>query len=267
MAAGKSDILFSDLDGTLIFSAKLRRVGDVVIDRLNGEPISCITARQAELLPRIRRLIPVTSRSIEQFRRIEFPEGFAPEYALCSNGGTLLVNGVPDSDWTSRSAEFFAECETELDKFRQLLENDPDRIFDIRLVDGLFLFTKSARSDITLSRLGAYSERCDCFAAGRKVYVIPKKLAKGCAVKRLAQRLGLARENIFCAGDSLVDVSMLSAAGTALFTDDIPERLIAADRKLPHPREGFAEFVTDFTCGKSPRNTQDLLRNMHTSGY
>lgn len=241
-------ILFSDLDGTLIFSARLRRPDDVVVDWYNGEPVSCITPRQAERLAGLRRVIPVTSRSVEQYRRIKFPEGFSPEYALCSNGGTLLVNGEPDADWTSRSLAVYRECSNELERFRGLLERDPDRSFEIRLVDGLFLFTKSADPERTLGRLGA-GELCGCFAQGRKVFVIPHGLSKGEAVRRLAERLGLTRERIVCAGDSLVDVSMLNIARTALFTENIPAELVTADEKIVRPRERFSEFVTEYVCG------------------
>lgn len=245
MEAGKSKILFSDLDGTLIFSAKRRRVGDIIVDSLRGEAVSCITPRQAELLPKISCIIPVTTRSLEQYRRICFPDGFSPEYALCGNGGTLLVNGVPDADWTSRSTAVYRECESELEHFRKLLESDPDRCFEIRLVDGLFLFTKSEDTAHTLKRLGA-GELCECFAQGRKVFVIPKELSKGVAVRALAERLGLTRTDMVCAGDSLVDVPMLNEADTALFTDNIPSELVTADIKHRRPQDGFTEFVTEF---------------------
>ena len=95
-------LIFSDLDGTLIFSASRKQPGDIVCEYKDNREISCITKRQAELLPGLE-IIPVTTRSIEQYRRIRFPEGFSPEYALTDNGGTLLVNGVPDPDWARRT--------------------------------------------------------------------------------------------------------------------------------------------------------------------
>ena len=150
-----------------------------------------------------------------------------------------------DEDWTSRSISVYRECGSELEHFRGLLENDTDRCFEIRLVDGLFLFTKSGDTARTLERLGT-GELCECFAQGRKVFVIPKRLSKGLAVRALAKRLGLARSSIVCAGDSLVDVPMLNEADTALFTDNIPSGLVAADIKHRRPQEGFTEFVTEF---------------------
>lgn len=236
--------MFSDLDGTLIFSAKRKQVGDIVIERKDGAEISCVTARQAELFPRLDNVIPVTTRSIEQYRRIEFAKyGFAPKYALCDNGGTLLVNGGLDAEWTEWSSGIFAECEDELSRFRELLERDERRSFEVRLVDRLFLFTKSAKPPETLEYLGS-GERCESFFTGEKVYVVPKKLNKGAAVKRLSKRLGLAE--FAAAGDSLMDLPMLNAASVAVFTENIPESEVAAREKIIRPREGFSEFVTEF---------------------
>lgn len=236
--------MFSDLDGTLIFSAKRKQVGDIVIERKNGEEISCVTARQAELFPSLENVIPVTTRSIEQYRRIEFARfGFEPKYALCDNGGTLLVDGGVDMEWLGWSAEIFAESRHELSRFRELLENDPRRGFEVRLVDGLFLFTKSKKPPETLKYLGN-GELCESFFTGEKVYVVPKKLSKGAAVKRLAERLGLA--DFAAAGDSLMDLPMLNAARTAVFTNNIPEKEVTARENISRPREGFSEFVTEF---------------------
>lgn len=272
MAAGKFDILFADLDGTLIFSAKRRQDGDIIIERKDGEPISCVTARQAELFPRLVNVIPVTTRSVEQYRRIEFARlGFVPKYALCDNGGTLLVDGEPDGEWARWPAEIFAECEAELSRYRELLERDPRRSFEVRLVDGLFLFTKSSKPPETLEYLGNIGNRelCESFATGEKVYVVPKNLNKGAAVKRLAARLGLSEfaaaatrcceaaaqggnrtlPRIAAAGDSLMDVPMLNAAHTAIFTENIPAELVTARKTIIRPRAGFTEFVTETAAG------------------
>lgn len=235
--------LFSDLDGTLIFSARRKQVGDVVIERKDGEPISCVTARQAELFPKISNVIPVTTRSVEQYRRIEFERiGFAPKYALCGNGGVLLVNGEPDKAWSEWAESVFRECREELSRFRTLMEKDPRRSFEVRLVDGLFLFTKSAAPSETLDFLGE-SETCECFSTGEKIYAVPKKLSKGAAVGRLAKRLGLME--FAAAGDSLMDLSMLNAADIAVFPNDLPEERVTVREKLIYPRIDFPEKVTE----------------------
>ncbi len=242
MAVGKCKLFFSDLDGTLIFSAKHRKDGDIVVEKKDGESITCISPKQSELFPLLSEaVVPLTTRSIEQYKRIVI-EGFSPKYALCSNGGILLVDGIPDEEWRRQSEKLYEQAADEIAHFRTLLENDKHRSFEIRLVDGLFLFTKSENPQLTLDYLGE-GELCDCFSTGQKVYVVPKSLGKGEAVKRFTERLAFDGE-IICAGDSLMDVSMLNMADTAIFTDIIPSELVLAGNKEIRPVDGFYNYVT-----------------------
>ena len=182
-------LIFSDLDGTLIFSALRKQPGDIVCEYKDTREISCITKRQAELLPGLE-IIPVTTRSIEQYRRIRFPEGFSPEYALTDNGGTLLVNGVPDPEWARRTMRLVQESSRGLERCRSVMEQDPGRNFEIRMVDGMFLFTKSTEPESMLRRLNEVSgAEVSCFATGAKVYALPAGLCKGAAVNRFAGML------------------------------------------------------------------------------
>lgn len=242
-------LLFSDLDGTLIFSAAKKRPGDIVCeykDSGRSQEISCITPRQAELLPGLD-IIPVTTRSIEQYRRIEFPAGFSPEYALTDNGGTLLINGVPDPEWNSHTMRLVQESAADLARCRAVLERDVNRNFEIRMVDGMFLFTKSAAPERTLNMLNEVCGNVQCFATGAKVYALPAGLCKGTAVKRLAGRISAQRGSavkIICAGDSAMDIPMLNAADTAVFPEDISG--VTAAEKVVSARERFPEFVTEY---------------------
>lgn len=237
-------IIFTDLDGTLIFSASKKLSWDIVCEYKDGKEISCITPRQAELLPKLHGIIPVTTRSIEQYRRIRFPEGFSPEYALTDNGGTLLINGEPDRAWTENSLRIAEECSKELERCRQTMENDVCRSFEIRLVDGMFLFTKSDDPERSLELLkSAAGDRVRCYAAGSKLYAVPAEICKGAAAKRLAERLCPGKK-IVCAGDSLMDIPLLDIADVAVFPEDIGER-ISAGRLITSKRERFPEFVTE----------------------
>lgn len=237
-------VVFTDLDGTLIFSVGKKRPGDILCEIKDGREISCITPRQAELLPGLE-IIPVTTRSVEQYRRINIP-GFTPEYALADNGGTLLVGGVPDPEWTRGSLELAAECGAELSECRRVLEQDAFRSFEIRMVDGLFLFTKSDDPESTLAMLEkAAGERVLCYAVGAKVYALPAKLCKGSAAKRLAERIAPGCR-IVCAGDSAMDIPLLNIADTAVFPEDMQQYTITAKERVTAPRERFPEFVTEY---------------------
>ena len=238
-------LIFTDLDGTLIFSAAKKREGDIVCEYKDDREISCITSRQAELLPKLTGVIPVTTRSVEQYRRIRFPEGFSPEYVLVDNGGTLLINGEPDREWTENSLRIVGECWQELERTRRTLENDSSRSFEIRLVDGMFLFTKSDSPAKSLELMrAAAGERVKCFAVGAKLYAVPAEINKGGAAVRLRERIAPG-SRMLCAGDSLMDVPLLQFADTAIFPEDIREPIGTAN-KVTFPRERFPELVTEY---------------------
>lgn len=238
-------VFFADLDGTVIRSALPKRRGDVAVEyNKDGAESTCIPAKSMELLSALD-FIPVTTRSIEQYRRIRFPDGYAPRYALVSNGGNLLINGVPQPNHAEWAAGITRECEEELSACRGILESDPFRSFEIRMVDGLFLFTKSGDPLKTARRLDGTLSGCEFFNTGAKVYVIPKRLNKGNGALRLLERAGELSGKIICAGDSEMDISLLNIADIALFPDDLPRGSVVCETRLSHGREGFCEFVAE----------------------
>lgn len=237
-------IFFTDLDGTVIRSASKKRAGDIVVEYKDGCEITCISPGSAKILAELPDpVIPVTSRSIEQYKRINIP-GFMPKYALTSNGGNLLINGIPDENWLEWSNKTVEKHSAELTACRKLMENDPDRSFEIRLVDGLFLFTKSNAPEKTLQYLNGRLDPAvglDLYNTGAKIYAIPKELNKGAAVKRLAEKLGKHGEKIVCAGDSIMDISMLQIADIAVYPDDMGLSLSGFSGR----REDFCEFTVN----------------------
>lgn len=239
-------ILFTDLDGTLIFSAKRKTDGDIVVERKNGEEISCISSFQREKLAKLENVVPVTTRSIEQYKRIQFPDGFSPKYAITDNGGTLLINGVPDPEWAKWANACAKECEAELSLAREILEREPDRCFEVRTVDGLFLFTKSRNPEKTVSLFGK-GELCEAFFTGEKVYVIPKKINKGSAAKRLLSALSENEKigTVYCAGDSRMDIPLLNIGDAAICPQEIAELLCGEKRVLSPANGRFTDFVTE----------------------
>lgn len=233
-------IFFTDLDGTLIRSASKKRAGDIVVEYKDGAEITCIPQNSLDMLAKLDNVIPVTSRSIEQYKRIDIP-GFKPKYALVDNGGNLLVDGVPDKAWSEWSNGIAEQYREELSDCRKLLENDPDRSFEVRLVDGLFLFTKSNSPESTLKRLSEADVGLALYNTGVKVYAIPKEFDKGAAVQRLVNVLGRRGEKMICAGDSVMDISMLRCADIAVYPDDMEPDLIGHSS----PRDDFCEFVVN----------------------
>lgn len=237
-------LIFTDLDGTIIRSAKNRSETDVVVEWKNGEAITCVSEFALGKFAGLKNVVPVTTRSIEQYLRIEIPN-FKPKYAICSNGGNLLIDGEICGEWHKFSENEFEKCRSEMENCRKIFENDINRSFEIRLVDGLFLFTKSRCVSETLKNANGF-ENLNCFSVGEKVYAFPKVLNKGDAVKRFIERENF-HGKIICAGDSLPDIPMLNIADTAIFPTELSG--VTAKEKLCAPRENFCDFTAEmFSC-------------------
>ncbi len=237
-------IFFTDLDGTILHSAKRERKGDVPAEYKDGALINLWTESGAMALARIVDIVvPVTTRSMEQYKRIVFPGGISPRFAITANGGGLLLDGVPDKEWAAWAEGITKECARELSQKKRLLESDPCRDFEIRMVDGLFLFTKSTDPEKTLLRLGT-GALTEGFYTGQKVYVLPKALNKGAAAVRFMERSDFSRAEclVICAGDSPMDIPMLNIADIAVCPDDIAD-CVTAPKKFSCPRDGFLDLV------------------------
>lgn len=243
-------ILFNtDLDNTMIFSYK----HDIGSDKLCAEiyqerEVSFVTRRTAELLQKVNAavtLVPTTTRTLEQYGRIDLKIG-TPKYALACNGGILLVDGKEDEEWYRGSLALAEDCQGELAKAEELLEHDENRTLDVRNISRLFVFTKSSQPQLTVRKLEETldTDKMDVFYNGVKVYAVPKKLGKGAAVKRLREKLGA--ELVIAAGDSEFDVPLLNAADVAIAPRDFPlfEEL-AVKPLVPEDDGVFSEFVLE----------------------
>ncbi len=220
-------ILFnSDLDNTLIYSYK-REINEekCCVEIYQKREVSFMSNTSIDLLHKLCQricFVPTTTRTIEQYQRINLGIGI-PEYALVCNGGILLVNGVIDPTWYEESLVLIKECQSELQHSIELLKKDPNCSFEIRFIEDLFVFTKSDNPDITIEYLSGELNLTlvDIFHNGTKVYVMPQKLTKGNAILRLKDKL--MANTIIAAGDSEFDISMLNVADIAL----APKQLMA----------------------------------------
>ncbi len=229
------NILFSDLDNTLIYSYK-HNIGENkrCVEIYQGREISFITEKTYCLLQTLVKsmlLIPVTTRTVEQYSRIRAGIGNI-RYALACNGGVLLKNGKPDEAWYQESLELVEESRKELEKAAFYLERDSSRILEVRDIEKLFVFTKcrSPQSTVQYLKERLNQQFADVFHNGEKVYAVPKKLNKGTALIRMRERLeadGVIKQEeledsrqraktvIFAAGDSEFDIPMISQADAA----------------------------------------------------
>ncbi|MBQ1546697.1 MAG: HAD hydrolase family protein [Clostridia bacterium] len=250
-------IFNTDLDNTLIYSYR-RDIGEekICAEIYGGREVSFITPKTAELLARVNEsavLVPTTTRTVEQYERIDLGIG-TPRYALACNGGVLLVDGSEDERWYSDSLESVRDCGSELALAVKLLEEDKYRTFEVRFIRGLFVFTKSSEPEISIEKLRAALDmnKMDVFSNGVKVYAVPKALSKGNAVKRFKAMLGA--DLVVAAGDSEFDISMLNAADVAIAPADFPQKERLLGKTLIMQGKGvFSEFVLENVLSISKR--------------
>ncbi|WP_306191593.1 MULTISPECIES: HAD family hydrolase [unclassified Streptomyces] len=219
-------VVASDLDRTLIYSsaALALTMPDARAPRLlcvevhESKPLSYMTETAAQLLTDLSDtavFVPTTTRTRKQYLRINLP-GAAPTYAICANGGHLLVDGVSDTDWHRRVTERLAgECAPLAEVREHLLRTaDPVWVRKHRVAEDLFAYLVVERELLPedwVKELGAWAENLGWTVSlqGRKIYAVPKPLTKSAAVREVARRTGT--DLVLGAGDSLLDADLLLA--------------------------------------------------------
>ncbi|MGW0647644.1 HAD family hydrolase [Streptomyces umbrinus] len=255
-------LVASDLDRTLIYSsaALALTMPDARAPRLlsvevhESKPLSYMTETAAGLLAElgdVADFVPTTTRTRKQYQRIQLP-GPAPKYAICANGGHLLVDGVTDPEWhTSVTERLAREC-APLDEVREHMEAtaDPAWVRKHRLAEDLFVYLVVERELLPedwMKELAVWAENRGWTVSlqGRKIYAVPKPLTKSAAMREVARRTGATLT--LAAGDSLLDADLLLAADrgwrpghgeladagwTAPGITALPERGVAAGERI-----------------------------------
>ncbi|MFD8319160.1 HAD family hydrolase [Kitasatospora purpeofusca] len=227
-------VVASDLDRTLIYSnrALALDVPDRLAPRLlsvevhDGKALSFMTEEAAALLVELAReavLVPATTRTRAQYERVNLPgptPGWVPPYAICANGGRLLVDGVPDEDWQTEMAGRLAEGAAPLAEVVEHLAlcADPEWTHKRRVADELFAYLVVERAELPAGWIAELTGWCaergwSVSLQGRKVYAVPAPLSKSAALAEVVRRVG--PSTVLSAGDSLLDADLLLAADAA----------------------------------------------------
>ncbi len=213
-------ILFaSDLDNTLIFSYKKAIENSICVEVKDDKELSFMTYKAYNTLQDIINkfvFVPITTRSIEQYKRIKLLKNNYPKYALVCNGGVLLVNNEVDSKWHKETLDLISISISELNKGIKLLDNDKNIYLKPRCVDDVFVFAKTSNIEETTNILNNNLDLNKVTIKNilDKIYILPKNLTKGNALDRLKNLLEI--DYTICSGDSDFDISMLQKADIAI---------------------------------------------------
>lgn len=231
-------ILFAcDLDNTLIHSYKHRRAEDICIEIYDGREQSFIAPRALDLIKKIAAqilFVPVTTRSIAQYRRIFWTENFYPRFAVAANGAYLL-NGERQENFLR---EVVAPYEEELKLQHEKFSDNP--AFSIcRIVDESFLFLR-CRDDIEADKI-FFDTSLTVKHTGKKIYLFPPALNKGEALKLLIKKFS--PDKVFAAGDSEIDLPMLELADVAFTKKNLYKKITCKDSIEFSAAEDFLSII------------------------
>ena len=204
-------------------------------------------------LPENVLLVPVTTRSVDQYRRIRWPGNREPELAVTPNGAILLgprdtqgdemilskkpdAAGEKDGDspsqrnseilpgmirqWISESESAAAPLRRTMEELLEILSAS-GRFQRVRTVDDFYLFVGCEGEQDPMDALpeSAFGTGLQVVSSGRKAYLLPPMFNKGEAVRRLKGHLQ--PSVILAAGDTEIDLSMAEPADRMC----IPEKL------------------------------------------
>ncbi|MFF4234757.1 HAD family hydrolase [Actinomadura geliboluensis] len=223
-------LVCSDLDRTLIYSAAAFALDgpDEAMPRLlcvefyQGAPLSYMTessARTLEALATAAAFVPTTTRTPEQYRRIHLLEK-PPAYAICANGGHILVDGEDDPEWARAVRSKVADgCAPLADVQHHLAQTGGDFVLKQRTASDLFAYTVVDRAALPPGWVDDLTGWCAergwrTSLQGRKVYCLPACLTKAAAADEVARRTGATAT--LAAGDSLLDTELLEAADRSI---------------------------------------------------
>lgn len=187
-------IVHTDLDNTLIYSYKHEIGGPkTCVEIYQGREISFMTETSHRLLGQLCSkpgvlVVPTTTRTLEQYQRIDLGIG-VPEYAWSATAVYCCIRARRPV-WYQESLALIADVQSELQRAEQWMTEDVNRCFEVRNIRSLFLFTKSNEPEKSVAMLKAHLNLSlvEVFCNGIKVYVLPKKLNKGSAVRRFRKR-------------------------------------------------------------------------------
>lgn len=211
----------SDLDRTLIYSN--RALADfkhtdlpnlTSVECKNNEEVAFMTRKAKELLKAIANnclFVPVTTRTYEQFKRIfMFSKDIPITYSVTSNGANIFYEGQQVVEWQQlvqnrlkKECASIEEMMTQVKKMKikGTLKIAEQLFFYFILENGISLET------INKIKLLASQHGWRVSIQGRKLYVVPKPVCKGEAIKFIKEKHRI--QTLLGAGDSILDYDFL----------------------------------------------------------
>jgi hydroxymethylpyrimidine pyrophosphatase-like HAD family hydrolase len=265
-------IYASDLDQTLIYSLRSGRIAavddqmspaetkdELVTSYMSNRAFLDLQAICSKVL-----FVPVTTRTIAQYLRIHLIQELGPQYAVTSNGGNILINGVPDLEWNKAIKQQVDRTSATAIEVKELFEQiaSPEWVIGGNLCDGLFYSYRIQRElmpqqdvEVLAAKLSEWGWNTSI--QGRKIYFVPTAVNKRDAVIHLKEQLG--KKAIIASGDSLLDQILLDAADYAIAAKH--GELFAQEGLKPASSYTFTEASGIFAADEIVRFVHDIIHS------
>lgn len=262
-------IVFSDLDRSVIYSNKFldtdREYENIEI--YNGKEISYISLDTIKHIKKIQEdglFIPTTTRTAEQFQRIDFPsKNIKFAWAITSNGGTILKDNKVFEGW-SKEVKRILKNACSIDKMVSNFEQYKSLpgVTDFKIAENLFFYIVVDWNNFKVNMIEEYTSLLDSkgwifYISGRKIYFLPKDVSKENAISYLANHIGVEKFSVI--GDSTMDWGMLNIGHTSyvlkhgdLLNYDIDKKIIVSDSEgMIGSEEVLSHIIDQFNIEKA----------------
>lgn len=224
----KTILFVSDIDRTLIYPQRFARKGDVCIEwSKDGKELSYANPDNLEdliKLSKLTKLVLVTARTEEQYRRIKWPEELEIHSVVINLGNDLLFSQeINPQEWNEKTDNSMKEHLEDLKNASKWL-SEQEFVERCSIRNDRFTFARfndkwNANEKRTLQDKLKNDFNCNCDLMGERLYLTVPGHDKGTAVSRLTKYLH--PDVVMVAGDDKPDVPMLLHANCAIVDTEL----------------------------------------------
>lgn len=224
----KTILFVSDIDRTLIYPQRFARKGDVCIEwSEDGKELSYANPDNLEdliKLSKLTKLVLVTARTEEQYRRIKWPEELEIHSVVINLGNDLLFSQeINPQEWNEKTDNSMKEHLEDLKNASKWL-SEQEFVERCSIRNDRFTFARfndkwNENEKRTLQDKLKNDFNCNCDLMGERLYLTIPGHDKGTAVSRLTKYLH--PDAVMVAGDDKPDVPMLLHANCAIVDTEL----------------------------------------------
>lgn len=224
----KTILFVSDIDRTLIYPQRFARKGDVCIEwSEDGKELSYANPYNLEdliKLSKLTKLVLVTARTEEQYRRIKWPEELEIHSVVINLGNDLLFSQeINPQEWNEKTDNSMKEHLEDLKNASKWL-SEQEFVERCSIRNDRFTFARfndkwNANEKRTLQDKLKSDFNCNCDLMGERLYLTIPGHDKGTAVSRLTKHLH--PDTVMVAGDDKPDVPMLLHANCTIVDTEL----------------------------------------------